>query len=66
MTVSEAGTVRWKMSEGASLSPGSLMAELELDDPNCVTKATVYAGTLPSCESKGPSLSKPHHSLKVQ
>jgi len=41
VTVSEAGTIHWKMSEGASLAPGSLMAELELDDPQCVTKATV-------------------------
>ena len=40
--VGEAGVIRWRLSEGAALAPGALMAELELDDPNCVTKVFIY------------------------
>ncbi len=37
----ENGIVRFKMSEGASLSPGDLIAVMDLDDPDRVVKAEV-------------------------
>jgi hypothetical protein len=48
LTVGEAGNIHWKLSEGAALAPGALMATLELDDPNCVTMAEVCVPDCPS------------------
>lgn len=44
LCVGESGVIHWNMSEGAALAAGALMATLELDDPNCVTKAEIYKG----------------------
>jgi hypothetical protein len=44
LTVGEAGVIHWNLSEGAPLAAGALMATLDLDDPNCVTKAEEYKG----------------------
>ncbi len=39
-----AGRVRWKRAEGAALSPGDLIATIELDAPEAVTHAEVFSG----------------------
>jgi len=64
LVVGESGTIRWKLSEGVALAPGAVMASLELDDPNCVRKADVYTGTLPTYE-KQVVKGRPNHTLKT-
>ena len=46
LKVEEAGVVEWKANEGAALSPGDLLATLELDNPENVASTTVFAGEM--------------------
>lgn len=42
-----AGTLRFKMAEGAAMAAGDLIARLDLDDPSAVRKAQPFTGSLP-------------------
>jgi len=53
LTAPESGVISWVLTEGAALSPGDVMANLELDDPSSVTKAEVFSGTLPNIDVAG-------------
>uniref|UniRef100_A0A7S4ATM8 Acetyl-CoA carboxylase n=1 Tax=Pseudo-nitzschia australis TaxID=44445 RepID=A0A7S4ATM8_9STRA len=46
LKVEEAGVVEWKANEGAALSPGYLLATLELDNPENVATTTVFQGNM--------------------
>jgi Biotin carboxylase len=46
LKVTEAGTITWKNNEGATLSPGDLIATLELDSPENIAMTTVFEGDL--------------------
>jgi acetyl-CoA carboxylase/biotin carboxylase 1 len=46
LTVKESGVIQWKLSEGAALNPGDIIAKLELDDPSCVKKADTFTGSI--------------------
>jgi acetyl-CoA carboxylase / biotin carboxylase 1 len=46
LKVEEAGIVEWNVNEGASLSPGDLLATLELDNPENVSRVTAFKGNL--------------------
>eukprot|EP00640_Fibrocapsa_japonica_P000554 CAMPEP_0113939200 /NCGR_PEP_ID=MMETSP1339-20121228/5545_1 /TAXON_ID=94617 /ORGANISM="Fibrocapsa japonica" /LENGTH=2332 /DNA_ID=CAMNT_0000942633 /DNA_START=63 /DNA_END=7061 /DNA_ORIENTATION=- /assembly_acc=CAM_ASM_000762 len=48
LTAPESGVISWKLSEGAALLPGDLMANLALDNPDSVTRAEVFSGKLES------------------
>eukprot|EP01038_Epipyxis_sp_PR26KG_P010409 gene10409-13983_t len=48
----EAGTVTFKMSEGATLSPGDIIATVNLDNPDSVIRATEFTGILKSGENE--------------
>lgn len=57
----ESGIVRFKMSEGASLVPGDLIAVMELDSPDRVVKAELYDGSLVATKTdKDTSANYPH------
>ena len=51
----EAGTVRWALTEGATLSPGTLVANLELDDPAAVEPPQIFGGDLSALSSAADS-----------
>lgn len=42
-----AGTLRFRMAEGAAMAAGDLIARLDLDDPSAVRKAAPFDGSLP-------------------
>ena len=42
----EAGTVHFQMSEGATLTPGDVVAMVKLDDPDKVIKSETFTGKL--------------------
>ena len=44
---SAAGRLHFCMSESSVMNPGDLIATLDLDDPEAVTKAEPYAGGFP-------------------
>jgi acetyl/propionyl-CoA carboxylase alpha subunit len=46
LKVTESGIISWKNNEGATLSPGDLLAILELDCPENVATTTVFEGNL--------------------
>mmetsp|Transcript_17848 Transcript_17848/g.40959 ORF Transcript_17848/g.40959 Transcript_17848/m.40959 type:complete len:2358 (-) Transcript_17848:336-7409(-) len=46
LKVEESGVVEWKANEGAALSPGDLLATLELDNPENVATTTVFHGNM--------------------
>ena len=46
LKVEESGIIQWSVNEGAALSPGHLIATLELDNPETVKTATVFDGHL--------------------
>jgi len=48
LKAAEAGTVHFQMSEGATLSPGDVIALVRLDDADKVVKAEEYTGPLTS------------------
>ncbi|XP_028408241.1 acetyl-CoA carboxylase-like isoform X2 [Dendronephthya gigantea] len=54
LTVAESGCVHFIKSPNAVLDPGTVVASLELDDPNRVTQAQLYQGEFPIL--KGPSV----------
>jgi biotin carboxylase/acetyl-CoA carboxylase carboxyltransferase component/biotin carboxyl carrier protein len=56
----EAGTLHHVKPEGAVLSPGDLLATLELDDASCVTKAELYQGTLAKNDGEAQHTPKPN------
>lgn len=47
LTAGEAGIITYVKRPGAVLEGGSILATLELDDPNLVTKTVVYKGESP-------------------
>jgi len=42
LRVTESGTLSWCMNEGASISPGDLLASMELSNPENVEKVTIF------------------------
>ncbi|XP_044762645.1 acetyl-CoA carboxylase isoform X3 [Coccinella septempunctata] len=54
LTVNEAGTVSYAKRPGAVLEPGSVLANLDLDDPSLVTKAVLYKGPFPELDVSVP------------
>ena len=46
LKVEEAGVVSWRANEGASISPGDLIATLELDNPENVSSVAIFEGDL--------------------
>jgi acetyl-CoA carboxylase / biotin carboxylase 1 len=42
-----AGVIRYRLPEGAVLAAGDLIASLDLDNPELVTRATPFVGTFP-------------------
>jgi len=73
LKVDEAGVMTWTNIEGASLSPGDLLATLELENPDNVTAATVFEGDLDvfgwgssetAAASSSSSTSRPHLCLR--
>lgn len=46
LKVEESGVLTWCINEGAALTPGDLLASLELDNPENVTTAVVFEGNL--------------------
>ncbi|XP_016913942.1 acetyl-CoA carboxylase isoform X3 [Apis cerana] len=54
ITASEAGRVFYVKRPGAILEAGTLIAQLELDDPSLVTKAQDYTGQFP--ETAAPAI----------
>ena len=46
LKIAEAGTVHFQMSEGATLSPGDIIATVTLDEPEEVVKAEIFDGSL--------------------
>ena len=46
LRVEESGVITWANNEGASLAAGDLLATLDLENPDNVTTATVFAGDL--------------------
>jgi len=67
LTAPESGVLHWRITEGASLVPGVLMANLDLDDPSAVTKAELFSGTLPIIADDDPAelKNKPHIRMRV-
>ncbi len=47
----EAGVVHWKLTEGAAMQPGDVMATMELDHPELVKTATKFEGNLLDCKA---------------
>lgn len=46
LKVDEAGTITWAANEGAALTPGFLLGNLELENPDNVASVTVHEGAL--------------------
>ena len=46
LKAAEAGSVHFQMSEGATLSPGDVIAMVKLDDPDKIVKAETFLGRL--------------------
>ena len=46
LKVEESGIITWANNEGAALSPGDLLATLELENPDNVSTATVFEGDM--------------------
>ena len=69
LKVEESGVVRWNMNEGASLSPGDLLATLELDNPENVTLVSEFAGNLDveawGEQNRPSSAKRPHLVLRA-
>jgi len=52
-----AGVLRWAKSEGVALEPGDVVATVELDAPDKVSRATLYEGNLARDAHHGPTSS---------
>ena len=55
LKTAEAGTVHFQMSEGASLLPGDIIAQVILDDPDKVVKSEKFLGQLTPASSQKDS-----------
>ncbi len=53
LKVKEPGTVKWVLSEGATLKTGDLLATLTLDDPSSFTQSEPFSGHLCVPETDG-------------
>jgi len=51
LTATESGCIQYKKRPGAVLDSGSLIAQLDLDDPSKVTRATLFNGKFPEAAS---------------
>lgn len=63
LKVDEAGVITWCANEGAALSPGQLMATMELENPDNVATTVVFKGKLELEEGSangGTSIGRPH------
>lgn len=58
LKVEESGVLLWNVNEGASMSPGDLLATLELDNPENVSQVSIFSGDLkvPGWGERGRSL----------
>ncbi|KAI4455017.1 acetyl-coa carboxylase isoform a [Holotrichia oblita] len=69
LTAGEAGSVSYVKRAGAVLDAGSVLANLELDDPTLVSKAQWYKGTFPELDVSNPGSSQKlnhiHNSYKM-
>ncbi len=50
----ESGRVQLSLPEGSVLKAGDVLGRLELDDPACVTRATLFDGAFPTWASPRP------------
>jgi biotin carboxylase/biotin carboxyl carrier protein len=60
----EAGSIHYQMSEGASLSPGDVIATITLDDPDKIVQSEAFSGSLfdtIKCELNTESFTKATH-----
>lgn len=71
LKVEETGIITWANNEGAALSPGDILAKLELENPENVTTATIFSGDLDvtgwgSCDTASTSTGskRPHITLR--
>jgi len=68
LRVTEAGTIYWKNNEGATLSPGDLIATLVLDSPENIATTTVFEGNLDvegwCSDLRSTSSKRPHLKLR--
>ena len=69
LKVEESGVITWANNEGAALSPGDLLATLELENPENVSTATVFKGDLDvmgwgSAPTSASSSGRPHITLR--
>jgi acetyl-CoA carboxylase/biotin carboxylase 1 len=69
LKVEEAGIILWNTNEGAALSPGNLLATLELDNPDNVAQVTVFEGDFQVLGWGAPAQSmggnRPHFILRA-
>lgn len=69
LKVEESGVLLWSVNEGASIGAGDLLASLELDNPDNVTKVSVFTGSLkvPEAATTGQSTAEatPHLMLRT-
>ena len=56
LRVTESGSVTYVKRSGATLTPGSVVANLKLDDPSRVRKAEVFQGRLPQAAEESSRL----------
>lgn len=67
LKVEESGTILWRANEGAAISPGDLLATLDLDNPENVSMVTVFDGDLQVSSSSSVNSSaegRPHLMLR--
>ena len=69
LKVEEAGIITWASNEGATLAPGNLLANLELENPDNVSAATIFEGDLEvagwgSLEATPSIVGRPHITLR--
>ena len=65
LKAAEAGTISWKLNEGAALGPGDLVATMELDNPDNVATTTIFEDDLKVDGIKSTlNVERPHHLLR--
>lgn len=60
----ESGIVNFQMSEGASLSPGDIIARIALDNPDAVVHAELFKGILSTGDISGETQENEEHKLR--
>lgn len=60
----EAGVIHFQMSEGATLSPGDIVAKVTLDNPDSVVLSEVYKGTLSTGDISGNNAENEEHKAR--